>query len=408
MKNLLLLILVLAGATFGGKVFVEKKYEDKLNKAIAQTRSFVDIRYDNVKIDVDGSISINGIAITPVGAEESISIEKIKVISSDRLLPIKGDQVFKDGKFPETFELTLFQLSAPIALIDKSQKSIFDSQSKKEECRSFATSFNYSAAGYTRLDSDIRIAFDFSDVFNSVVNFEIFDQTADLTFEWVFDANQIDEVVTLQATQLPISEINATYEINPTAASNFVDQCASVFSITPEVYLEKVVGSAKYSENSFGVDFGPEIRQALVTFMKGGAQFSFKSTPDLQLRKWQQLQFYKSKDILRWLNLELSIDGETLPFEQSVLAAEEREVKKQAEKAAVVKPKYFTASVDDAGDYIDRWVRIKRTNQRKPLEGRLEGYDHDDRLLVEMFRYGGLMTLTVGQDEIEHFEVLSK
>ena len=409
MKNLLLLILVLAGAAFGGKVVIEKRYESKLDEAISNVGGFINASYDDVKIDFDGSISINGLTITPLDLDESIRIERITVISSDRMLPIKGDDVFKDGKFPETFELSVRQLSVPMSLIKESQKTYFNRQSKNGECRSFAKSFNYSAAGYSRIDSDLRIAFDFSDVYNAVVNFELFDQTADMTFEWVFDANQIDEVVSLQATQLPISEISATYELHPDAATNFVEQCASVFSVTPETYLEKVVGSAKYSENSFGVDFGPEIREALVAFMKGGTQFSFKSTPDLQLKKWQQLQFYKSKDILRWLNMTLALDGEVLPFNASVLAAEEREAEKEAEATKTVKkPKYFNASAYNADSYIGRWVRIKRSDQRKSLEGRLAGIDDDDRLLVEMFQHGGLMTLTVGYDEIERFEVLNK
>ena len=53
-------------------------------------------------------------------------------------------------------------------------------------------------------------------------------------------------------------------------------------------------------------------------------------------------------------------------------------------------------------------MRIQRNNERKPLEGTLTGIDKDDRLMVEMYRHGGLMTLTVGPNEIEHFEVLNK
>jgi len=410
MKNLFLLILILVGAAFAAKVYIEKQYESKLDEAISLARAVVDIRYKDIKVDFDGSISINDLSITPTGIDESVTIQKITAISSDRMLPIKGAGVFKDGQFPETFELNFRQASVPMSLVDKSQQALYKGQKTSDECRSFGTSFNYSAAGYSRIHSDLRMAFDFGDVYNAAVNIDMFDQTSSLALEWIFDANQIDELVTRQTSQLPISEISATYELEQDAASRFIEQCAGVFSVTPEIFLEKVVGSAKYSENSIGVDLGPEMRQALVKFMQGGSQFSFKSKPDLQLKKIDQLQFYKPKDILRWLNLELALDGEALPFNAAVLAAEEREAKKEVAKAKAeaLKPEYFKALASNADNYINRWVRIKRSNQRKPLEGRLEGIDADGRLMVQMYKHGGLMILTVGYDEIEALEVRNR
>ena len=42
------------------------------------------------------------------------------------------------------------------------------------------------------------------------------------------------------------------------------------------------------------------------------------------------------------------------------------------------------------------------------LEGRLTGIDEDSRLMVERFIHGGRMTLTVGESEIEEFEVRNR
>ncbi|MFT6407223.1 MAG: hypothetical protein ACJAQ6_000634 [Arenicella sp.] len=406
MKNLVVLILVLIGAAFIGKVMVEKGYESKLDDAIALTRSFMDIRYENIKIGFDGSIAINGLSITPSGLDESINIETIKAVSSVRMFPLKGLDVFENGKFPETFELSFQRLSAPISLLEKSQKTYFEKLPQGEECRSLPASFNYSDAGYSRLDSDIRMAFNFSDIYNAVVNVDLFDQTSSLTLEWIFNANKVESVFARQSDQLPISEINATYELEPLAAERFVDQCAKVFSVTPEVFLDKVVGSAKYSQNTFGADLGPEMRSSLITFMKGGSQFSINSKPSPQLKKFEQLQFYKAKDILRWMNLSISLDGEALELTASVLANDSDSENESGEQDT--KPKYFSAPFSSANSYIGRWVRINRSNQRKQLEGELTGIDSEDRLMVEMYRHGGLMTLTVGAEEVEKFQVLDK
>jgi len=406
MKNLLLLIIVLVGGAFVGKVVIEKKYESKLDEAISVARGFVYIEYDNVKIDFDGSISINGLSITPPDFDESMSVERITAISSDRLMPIKGLDIFKNGKFPETFELDISQLSAPMELIEQSQKSYLKKWPKAQECRSLETSFNYSAAGYPRVDSDIRVAFDFSDLYNAVVDIEVFDQALGLTFAWIFDANKIESLVRKQTSDLPVSEISTTYELEPDAAKKFVEQCADVFKVTPEVYLEKVVASAKYSQNSFGADLGPDMRQALVKFMKGGSQFSLNSKPSSQLKKLEQLQFYKAKDVLRWMNMTLALDGEAVPLNAAVVAAEEDTNEEQ--EAKIKSPKYITKPASSAENYIGRLVRVTRTNQRKQLKGRLTGIDEDDRLQVEIGQYGGLMTLTVGFEEIDSFEVTNR
>jgi hypothetical protein len=411
MKNLVLLILLLVGAAFVAKVVIEKGYESKLDDAIAFTQGFVDIRYDEIKIGFDGSIAINGLSVTPSGRDESVSVASITATSSDRMFPVKGIEVFENGNFPETFEVDVRRFSAPIEILesDGSDGTYFDFLPKGEECRSFASSFNHAKAGYSRIDADMRVAFDFSDVYNSVVRLEQFDQTASMTVEWVFNASEVERVFTRQSDQLPVDDITFTYELESDAAERFVAHCAKSFSVTPEVYLEKVVGSAKYSQNSFGADLGPEMRAALVKFMRGGSQFSVASKPGPQLKKIEQLQFYKAKDILRWMNLTVFLDDEKIPLTASVLAREaDSENGGNNGDAQQSKPKYFSAQVSKANSYIGRWVRINRSNERKTLEGELPGIDEDNRLMVEMYRHGGLMTLTVGVDEIERFQVLDK
>jgi len=80
MKNLLLLIIVLVGGAFVGKVVI----------AISLARAFIYIEYDNVKIDFDGSISINGLSITPPGFDESMSVERITAISLASFLKLSN------------------------------------------------------------------------------------------------------------------------------------------------------------------------------------------------------------------------------------------------------------------------------------------------------------------------------
>ena len=415
MNNLLKLIFVVVVAAVIGKVVIEKQYESQLDDAIALTRGFVDLSYDDIKIGFDGSISINGLSITPAGLDDSVYVQSITATSSDRMFPIKGLDIFKDRKFPETFEVSVNRLSFPLSLAEQSQKIYFKNRPQGGECRSLMASLNYADAGYSKIDTDIRFAFDFSDVYNAVVQVDQFDQATSLSVEWIFDANQIEDIITKQTSELPVSELNVTFELEADAAERFVDQCSREFKVTPDVYLEKVVGSIKYSQNSFGADLGPDMRAGLVKFMRGGSRFELTSKPSSQLKKLEQLQFYKPQDVLRWMNLTVALDGEKLPLTSLPIAADdsadsdEKESSEQNGRVNNSKSKYSIVSISSASDYIGSWVRIKRTGGRKSLEGKLSGIDDDDdRLMVDMYQFGGLMTLTVGSDEIERIEVLNK
>jgi len=381
MKNLAILLIVLAGLLFASKIYIEKRYESKLDDVISTVGFFANISYDSVKVDFDGSISLNGLKVSSPQLEGSLAIQKIRAISSDPLMAFNGFSTFKDGKFPETFDLSITQMDLPIAGIERLSKTLLPSNSGSSECRDFATTFNYTGAGYSTLLTDLRVALDFSDVYNTVVNFDGFDETSSFELEWVLDASQVESVVYGGSKELPVSEINVDYKLEPDAAKRFVKYCADEFKVTPDVFLEKVIGSAKYSENSFGHDFGPQV---------------------------EQLKFYKPKDILRWLNLTASLDGEQLPLRESVLAAEEQAKADDDETKVVEQAKYAFINADDAESYVGRWVRIYRTLGRKKLQGKLSGVTEEERLMVDMYQHGGLMTLTVGIDEIETIEVLKK
>ena len=134
MKNLLILVLVIVVVAVVGKVVLEKQYESELDDAIALTRGFADIRYDNIKIGFDGSISINGLSVTPAGLDDSVYIQNITAISSDRMFPVKGLDVFKDGQFPETFEVNVSQLSLPLSLADESKGVYLESLPEGGQC----------------------------------------------------------------------------------------------------------------------------------------------------------------------------------------------------------------------------------------------------------------------------------
>ena len=101
---------------FNSKIFIEKRYESKLDDAIDSVRFFADISYDSVKVDFDGSISLNGLSVGSPQLNDRLDIQTIRAISSDRFMAFNGFSAFENGKFPETFDFSITQMDIPIAV----------------------------------------------------------------------------------------------------------------------------------------------------------------------------------------------------------------------------------------------------------------------------------------------------
>lgn len=397
MKALLILIVLVVVGGFGGKFFLEKRYEDQLDNAIAYAGSFARVRYENINIGFDGSIEIRDLRITPAQYDDTITVDSIVVNSSDPMMPIRGADIFKDGEFPDMFEVKVKRLALDARRLDK--------LNQYPECRSLFGAIKYSNAGYDRYDGDLRFKMDFSNVYESKVYVDAFDQASTTTIEISMDASQVVDVFT-QNEPVPVTEIIYAAELNEDAAQGFTDYCANLFKVSTETYLNKVVASSKFSENSFGVDLGPDLRQALAKFMRGGSRFEIESRPSEQLKNLSQAEFFKPNDVLGWMNMTVLLDGETIPVKIPELTAAEQDALDKKNSPPVVKKKeYVAVPAIRSADFIGRKVRIKRTGDKAMIKGRMSGFN-DNRIAVDVYRHAGEMTLNVPLSDVAKFEVL--
>jgi len=397
MKALLTIIVLLAAGGFGGKYYLEKKYERELDKAIAFAGAFANIRYEKIEIGFDSSIAIKDLRVTPAGYDDTITMESIMFKSSDPMMPVKGGDIFKDGDFPEAFEVKVKRLGLDARSLD--------ALNKEPECRSLSGTMKYSNAGYDRLDADMRFKMDFTNVYDSKVFIDMFDQASTTTVELTLDASQVANVVTGNEP-VPITEVIFATELNEGAAQNFTDYCASLFKVSADTYLDKVVNSTKFSENSFGVDLGPDLRKALTKYMRGGSRFVVESRPSEQLKNIAQAQFFKANDVLGWLNMTVSLDGVKIPVEIPELTAQEQAELDAKDSAPVVKKReYVAVPAVRARGYVGRKVRIKRKGDKPTIKGRMSGFEKN-RIAVDVYRHAGEMTLNVPVTDVAKFEVL--
>lgn len=390
MKNLLILVAFAAIVVFAGKFYIEYNYEKGLDDAISLAAPYATVTYDRVELGLDGSLSLHKLNVRVPASGETVSVAEIKMESSDRFLVLKGESAFEGGKYPESFTLSFSRLEMDSNLIEVAPA--------KDQCRNFATTFAYSEIGLERIRANGRLSFDFRDPYNATVSLYYSDDIATSDIQWVMDASALASAAV--SGEAPLREASISTELNAEVASAIAEYCAEVFKISAEEFLNKVVGSAKFSINSFGADLGPDFRAALVTFMRGGSLIELRSTPSKQLLEFSNAQFFKAKDVVRWLNLKMTADGVAVPIK----VIEEVKPKKVVKK--VKKGVYTKTSVGQARDHIGQTIRIQRTNDRSAIKGRLLATS-GDTLDVEIYRYTGVMTFSVPKSDVASLEVYS-
>lgn len=401
-KNLFLLVVVCAAVLFGGKYYIEQRYEKEIDKAVRLYG--VPVSYKDVKLDFDGSLALNGLKMTMPDRSDDIRYGQIKLSSSDRFAFVKGSNMFKKGKFPEDISIKINDMQFSSDLIDYGPKS--------KHCRSIETTLMYSILGQERVYADMDVSIDRSDPYNSVIDIYYSDPTGTFDLQFVLDIEGV-----LQAAQggsdAAFEEVTFKSELDPAVSETVVAYCADLFKISGDEFLEKVVGSSKYSSNSFGVDLGPAFREALTKYMRGGVAANVRSEPSNQLSTKQLVKlaendfksdFFKPRDVLRWLNLSVFIDGNLVP----TTIVEEKIVEKKSDKKPARRlAKYESVSVGQVARYVDHDVRVSRTKGRKPIRGRLLSAKNG-LLAIESYRFSGVMTLKVAVGDVSKLEVLTR
>jgi len=377
---------------------LEKKYESEIDKALVSAQAFADISYDKVNIGTDSSITISDVRISPKGYNDTISLGSVFVKSSDVLMPIKGANTFKGGKFPDSLEVKLTHLAF--------DTRAFDQLNTESECRSLLGTLKYSNAGFSRMDADLRINVDLSNPSSSKIYIDMFDQASTTTIEAGLDVNSLGSTIALDEP-FPLGDLQFTSELNEEAANSFTNYCSGLFKVSQETYIDKIVSSTKYSENTFGADLGRGIRNALAQYLRGGSRLVVQIRPEEDLTNPSQAASMKFNEIMQAMNLVVSLDGQKVQLEIPELTVAEEEaiaIAEQESAAAIPEKEFVVVPAARAREYIGSKIKIKRKGGKPSIKGRMTGFEKN-RIAVEVYRHAGEMTLNVAVSDISKFEV---
>ena len=424
----------MAAVVVGAKFYIESKYKEELDKGISSAKLFADISYDDLSLGFDGSLDLQGLRVTPNGSYDTVSVKSLRLEGLDFSFHINGKSRLEKGDIPPRLSFVLDQLKFPTVM--------YEELVQEEECKSITGLIRYSAAGFDEIVMNARLNLNISDPLSAFLDFRGDDQISSSSFSMYFDAKQANPL-TIATQGPPIQSMSYELYLEEQAAQSMLDYCAKLFKLSPELYIDKVVNSKRFMVNSFQTDLGTKAQTAMVDFLKGGKSVSISSSPSSRLMNPSFAANASPSQMLRMMNLTVELDGENVPIntlgfggpqddsldeEEDAIADSETEpeqvegfkrrdleellnapdgtVQERARPQLVKKKKsrYSHVSLNDARDYIDEDIRILRTQDRSPIEGRLLGIE-DNILSIEIFRYGGVMTYTVPYSDVVKMEL---
>jgi hypothetical protein len=299
-KKLLVIICAITLLVFAGKFGLEYQYKKKFDQFIQLAAPFATISYKNISIDMQGGVNLSNLNITQVGDDEYASIKNIRVFSSNRTFLYKGFDILKDNTLPDVFSISIDRFEADARLGQQFND--------KKECLHIEEPLNISNFTDPRIVSDISINLKNDDGnFLKATLIGHTDGISTTSAKIIFDKSLIEtKNVSLRNLPLKSAEIENSYD--QSYATNAIQYCAKKLSLSPEQYLNTVVGSDSFY-NILSVVPSPEVKTAIQTQISGKNSLKFIVTPSESAKNFEQLMLFKPEQIIRALNLKVEENG---------------------------------------------------------------------------------------------------
>ncbi len=418
---LLLIPLVLYGLAKGYLYFSAKQAVDDLVREAAHQ---ADIRYTGIDTELRGAVTVNGITVQPLGYDDSIEIDAIRLSSDDPMAFIRGvDWAPGRGKPPASMAFDVRGVHVPLDsdLVADYQRASGDGGDPCEQPMDLEASM-LRKVGFERLDLDFdghyrideaRRTLD-TEVYievHNVQSLQIAASLADLDVETLAQG---------AAPQINLGGFSVSIRVLPEFGRRLIKACAAGTELTTEQWSERYGARALNDLQAQGVVLGPGLRRAVMDFYRDWGEFRLVSSP-AQPVGLLSLMFLPREQLVDALALRLTLNDELITDTSFTLQAPDQgelpalfgeqaapdpstAPKKSAPTRIIVRREYQAVPVARVAGYTDHHVRIKPRGQ--PLrEGLLKGIRAGE-LEIEQTLHGGKYTVYVPLALVESAEVL--
>jgi len=432
----LLALLALAAGING---YVHHQFKTNIDNTLSSIRPFAQIKYSDLSTSIlSGKVELKNVRVSGNFLPETLTLGNITLETPGFAYMLNGPDKMKNGEFPkhlgfaiDDFYLDLHGETAEwLDRLVKRMQPIYASERKLCAGKSIFGPGDYKEMGYTRLRSNMRLAYNFNKK-NKSLNIQITAGTHNMgemeAYINIINIGSMSSTEVMQAGMPQLANVEITYK-DQTYAPRIMKYCAALSNMKKEDFINaEVKQSDEYFYMIWGFAPGQGLREAYKDFLLKPDLVTLTMAPGKEFNP-MMIATMSSDEIMDALNVHLKINN--LPVEDLSFKIPPPEFTEKFERrlataldfnallrgepikapAPVKKPKvykkapakYHKISLSQIPKHIGDFVRIttKKGNKRK---GRLIRIDKTN-LYVEKKVSGGKFTMTVPRPKIKTIE----
>ena len=431
-----LAILALAAGING---YVHHQFKTNIDNTLSSIRPFAQIKYSDLTTSIlSGEVKLQNVRIAGEFLPETLTLGDITIETPGFAYMLSGPENMKKGEFPERFGFAIngFYLDMTgetatwLDRLVKRMQPIYASERKLCGGKSIFGPSDYKEMGYTRLLSNMRLAYNFNEN-KKTLDINIKSNTRNMMrMEGnikITNIRKMSSAGLLQGGIPQLTSVDITVK-DETYTPRIVKYCAALSNMKKEEFIDaEIKQSDEYFYMVWGFAPGDGIREAYKDFMLKPNEMTLTMTPSKEFNPLLAAKM-SSSEIMDALNVRLKING-LLVTDLSFKAPPAEFTEKFNQQLAnsldfksllrgepikapepVVKPKvyvkapakYHKIRLNQVNKHISDFVRITTKNGNK-RKGQLLRVDTVN-LYVQKKVSGGKFLMTVPRNKIKSIE----
>lgn len=429
----LLAVLALAAGING---YVHHQFKTNIDNTLSSLQAFAQVKYSDLSTSLlSGEVKLKNVRISGAFLPEELTLGNVTFETPGFAYMLNGPDSIKQGEFPEHFGFAVddFYLDLHgetakwLDQLVKRMQPIYASERKLCGGKSIFGPTDYKEMGYTRLLSNMRIAYNFNKS-NKSLDIDMTAQTRNMgSVKGYINIANIGGMSSSQMMQAGIpqlSNVEVVYK-DETYTPRTLKYCSELSNMKKDEFIEaEVKQSDKYFYMAWGFAPGFGLRDAYKDFLLKPETVTLRMSPSKEFNP-MNIALMSTDEIMEALNVNLKVNGLvvtdlsfTMPppefvenFEQQIANSLDFNALMRGEPikpaAPVIKPKtkvkapakYHKIKLSSINKYVSSFVKIttKKGNQR---DGQLIRTDKVN-LYVQKKVGGGKFTMTVPRAKIK-------
>lgn len=422
---LLLIPLVLYGVAKGLLYHNAKSTVDDIVDAVARQAT---VTYSDISTDLRGAVAVSGISVQPLGSQDTVAIDRIRVSSDDPMFFLRSAQ-WQPGESapPPSLDFAVSGIRVPL---------FADFMRELQQTDTPAPDAAQSAcADGLQIDTALLQRLGFDELQVDVDGFYRLDEERrELAVGMDFDLHDI-ETMRVEATMtdvdvqmlsagaapgLNLGGFKVAFDVSPAFGRQALKHCAIGTEQNVQQWSEQLAAKALESFSDQGVELGPGLSAAVRAFYRDWGEFEVVAAPAKPVGLLS-LMFVPPDRLAQSLGLRMALNGSPITDTSFTwvqdspggLAAlfgqqpptEAAKPKARKRPARIIVQRQFEAKpVTSIARHVDRQVRISVPGA--PLREGLLKRIRDGEAELEQSVSGGKFTAHVPIDRIDGLQVL--